>query len=154
METRELVSRLHTLVKLDIDAVRAYEQAMEKIEVVSIRNQLEQFKADHERHITELSEAIQRFGGEAPKMSPDLKGFLIEGFTALRSVTGTEGALKAMQMNEKLTNKTYEDAISWNVPADIRTVLVRGLDDERRHLEYIQHAIESRIWESVDRKTA
>ncbi len=63
---------------------------------------------------------------------------LLQGITALRSATGTEGALKAMETNEKKTNEEYQKAQDWSVPADVRAVLARGLDDEQRHLAYVQ----------------
>lgn len=67
-----------------------------------------------------------------------MKGVLLEGMTALRSATGTEGALKAMEMNEKTTNRRYEEAQDWDVPPNVKGVLELNLDDERRHLQYIQ----------------
>jgi hypothetical protein len=57
--------------------------------MVSIRD-------DHKRHIELLASEIPTLGGTPPDYSPDFKGYLISGFTSLRSITGTEGALKAM----------------------------------------------------------
>jgi demethoxyubiquinone hydroxylase (CLK1/Coq7/Cat5 family) len=78
-----------------------------------------------------------------------LKGYLIEGFTALRSMTGTEGALKAMRTNEKITNKNYDKALSQDLPADVAAIVRRNRDDERRHLEYIETALSNRVWETA-----
>lgn len=148
MKNEPVVKRMKRLCQLDIDAVRAYEQAIEKIEHPEIRARITEFQADHERHITELSEAIRRLGGEPPSRSPDLKGVLLEGFTALRSVTGTEGALKAMRTNEKLTNKTYEDALGeQGTTEDVHALIQRNRDDERRHLEYIERTLQTKPWE-------
>src|SRR5690606_9370068 len=105
MATDNVISTLNDLIQLDVDAVNAYEQAIERIDIPQVAADLEQFKGDHQRHIEELSAEVMRLGGEPPDRSPDLKGYLLEGFTALRSVTGTEGALKAMRSNEVTTNK-------------------------------------------------
>ena len=148
METTDVVKKLSTLVQLDIDAIHAYEQAIEKIENVQVQDQLTRFKEDHRRHVENLSSLIQRHGGQAPEYSRDFKGFLIQGFTALRSVTGTEGALKAMKSNELLTNKTYDEALSWDLADDVKDVVKRNREDERLHLNYIEKAIESRVWEA------
>ena len=148
MANDDTIKRLKKLCQLDIDAARAYQQAIEKIDFAEIREQLIAFRADHERHIANLSEAVQRLGGEAPKRSPDVKGYLLEGFTALRSITGTEGALKAMRSNEKLTNKTYDDVLGEpGLMEDVRALVERNRDDERRHLAYIEGALEARAWE-------
>lgn len=147
MENRELAKNLCQLIQLDIDAVFAYEQAIERVEVLEIKEQLRFFQGDHERHIADLSNYVVALGERPPERSRDFKGFLIEGFTALRSVTGTEGALKAMQSNEKTTNKQYDEALSWELPADARAIVERNYEDEKRHLRYITEALEARKWE-------
>lgn len=148
MEQQKLIKNLSRLVQLDIDAVHAYEQAIERIDTPTVSDRLSSFRDDHQRHITDLSNAISQLGGEPPEFSKDFKGYFIEGFTALRSATGTEGALKAMKTNENLTNKTYDDALDWELPENIRQIIIRNRDDERRHLEYIQECLDREIWKS------
>ncbi len=149
MKNEEIVSELRSLMQLDVDAIHAYDQAIAKIDFDAARMRLTEFKHDHERHVAELSTHILRLGGTPPKPKPDVKGVLIQGMTALRSMTGTEGALKAMQMNEKLTNRNYGQAVSKPFPADVMTVLERNASDERRHLEYIEETLRMRPWESA-----
>ena len=79
----------------------------------------------------------------------DLKGVLIEGLTALRSVTGTLGALKAMRTNETVTNRAYEKALEQTLPLVVREVVRQNLQDERRHLAGIRTHID-RISGEVD----
>lgn len=79
----------------------------------------------------------------------NFKGFLIEGFTAIRSAMGTEGALKAMRSNERKTNQDYSDALSLDMPADVRAIVQRNYEDERRHLGYVEETLRARVWESV-----
>lgn len=85
---------------------------------------------------------VEQLGG-TPAKSRDLLGFLIEGFTAVRSITGTEGALKAMRMNEMVTNSTYEKAAGNEIyPARIRTLIERNYRDEKRHLAWIEKQVQ------------
>jgi len=150
MKNTKIVDHLVSLAHLDIDAIHAYVQAIERVDVLSIKDQLSEFRADHQRHVNNISDCIRKLGGEPPEFARDFKGFLIEGMTALRSVTGTEGALKAMKMNEQLTNKTYEKALAWDLPHDVRQIVMQNRDDESRHLAYITEALEGRIWEEGD----
>lgn len=138
---------LKSLMQLDVDAVHAYTQAIDSIEHRAVGDQLITFRGDHERHINELAACIRRFGGTPPERSRDFKGFLIEGFTAIRSMTGTEGALKAMKSNEETTNKQYGDAMMIDFPADVRALIERNFDDEKRHLAYVEHALADHPWE-------
>ena len=149
MDTKAVIALMRDLVHLDVDAIHAYDQALKNIDVAHIRSQLERAKADHERHISELSAAIVDLGGTAPVIRRDMKGLLIEGMTALRSAMGTEQSLRAMQTNEKLTNRQYEKAAKMALPAHVDALVRRNLEDERRHLAYIEDAIARRVWEQV-----
>ncbi len=147
MEHQEMIKNLNSLIRLDIDAIHAYEQAMKNINEIEIRDQLAAFRNDHHRHFSELSEFVTKMKGQPPEFSPDFKGFIIQGFTALRSATGTEGTLKAMETNEKLTNNYYEEATRWNLPSEAMVMVRSNFEDEQRHLSYIQIALRERIWE-------
>ncbi|MBI3542897.1 MAG: DUF2383 domain-containing protein [Deltaproteobacteria bacterium] len=153
-ERNDLVSCLESLAKLDVDAVHAYTSAIERIDIPDVKQRLTAFRVDHERHISELSVFIERLGGTAPTRTPDLKGFLIQGFTAIRSMMGNEEAIKAMQSNEELTNKHYAEALTFELPDDIRIVVQKNRDDERRHLDYVKRCIDDRVWEGRTRTVA
>jgi uncharacterized protein (TIGR02284 family) len=147
MTQEEIIVQLNSLIKLDYDAARAYDQAIDEIDVPTIRDQLTQFRNDHERHVSNVSSLVRRYGGAPAERSRDLKGFLIEGMTAIRGKGGTESALNAMRSNERLTNKNYQQAVNLNMPSDINEQLDRNFADEQRHLEYVEQAINGRIWE-------
>ena len=141
MLNEAVVSKLNGLIQLDYDAIQAYERAISKIEDPEIRRELESFKADHERHIVDLSECVRSLGGVPEDLGRDIKGVLLEGLTALRSVTGTEGALKAMKTNEEVTNRVYDEAFQSSMPEEARAIVERNRDDERRHLSYIERCL-------------
>lgn len=142
-------SVLTDLMQIDVDAVRAYTQAIAAIPVVTVRRRLEAFRADHERHIDDIEIEIRNLGMQPPDRTPDLKGFLLAGYTAIRSSMGTEAALRAMRANETLTNQRYDEALRADVPDEVRTLIERNRDDERRHIRFIEDAIQRRSWESV-----
>lgn len=147
MNNKDVIKKLCKLAQLDVDAVEAYEQAIKNIDIAIIKTNLSRFRDDHKQHIKDLNQLIVSFGGEAVKETADLKGLLLEGFTALRSMTGTEGALKAMKGNEKLTNKTYDDALQADeLPENARLLLIKNRDDERRHLAYIEQVLADEPW--------
>jgi uncharacterized protein (TIGR02284 family) len=153
MEKKEILSLLESLAHVDIDAWHAYGQATERIEdALEIRRKLEIFREEHQRHVTELSGKIVALGGVPPEFSKDFKGYLIEGFTALRSVTGTQGALAAMRSNEQLTNRKYAKALDEKgLPSDIRDVLESCYADEQRHLQYVEDRLDYLVEEKGDR---
>jgi hypothetical protein len=142
MDKDNLIKKLCALAQLDIDAVGAYEKALPHIAEADIKMNLNKFKIDHHQHIQDLSIHIKNLGGEPPKQTPDFSGVLIKIFTTLLSITGTQGALKAMKGNEELTNKAYKDALEEEgVPEYIHTLLIKNKADEAAHLRYIESVI-------------
>lgn len=138
MHRSKLIDELNNLIQLDIDAVRAYSQALGSVKDPEVVKQLTAFRADHERHVTELGALVRAAGGD-PAHSPDLKGFFIEGMTAIRAMAGELAALKAMRDNERLTNRKYEAALQFTgLPDDVRAVIAANREDERRHLAWIE----------------
>ncbi len=144
MKKTEIIHLLQKLAQLDIDAWNAYGQAIEKLETaLDVRDKLERYRGDHHRHVTDLSAKIRELEGDPPEFSKDFKGFLISGFTSLRSLTGTQGVLAAMETNEKLTNRKYADAVrEEGLPSDIHALLEANYEDEKEHLHYIEDRLD------------
>jgi uncharacterized protein (TIGR02284 family) len=147
VDTNKVLDKLQSLAHLDIDALGAYTSAIERIDLADVREKLISFRSDHERHISDLSRLIEEFGAQPPKHSADLKGLFIQGFTAIRSMVGNEQALKAMKANEEVANRKYAEALELELPEEVRVVIQRNRDDERRHLEYIEKCISTKVWE-------
>jgi uncharacterized protein (TIGR02284 family) len=144
---RDVIQVLNDLIKLDRDAIRAYDQALSACETSLIKDNLSRFKGDHERHVTELSVQVKALGGE-PATSSGVMGALIEGFTAITS-HGDHSALLAMKGNEQLTNRKYSSALEEELTSEARNVVERGHQDEKRHLAWIEDALSRRIWEKA-----
>jgi rubrerythrin len=141
MKRDEILNQLEKLVHLDIDATEAYDQAIRNIDEQVIKDKLILFKGDHRKHVELLSAKMIEMGGKPPEFAADFKGFFITGFTALRSMSGTKGALNAMESNEKLTNSRYEDASKLDMPSDIAAIIRSNLADEQHHLAFIREAL-------------
>lgn len=142
MDTSEIIDKLSDLAQLDVDAFHAYGQAIDNVEEMDLRSHLERYQSDHERHYVELSRIIREHGGNPPEFSRDFKGYLIEGFTSLRSAMGTKSALKAMKTNEEMTNRKYSQASGdMRFPVALRPILERFYGDEKTHLSWIEQTL-------------
>ncbi len=148
VNTKKLAQDLITLCQLDIDAAIAYEQAIPHIDHPVVKKRFQEFLGEHNRHITRLSLQIRDLDETPPARAEDFKGFFIKGFTDMRSATGTKGALEAMDLNEKLVNRMYADAVKWPDldPNALDTVKTNYID-EKKHLEFIEESIEAKVWE-------
>jgi len=141
MTRDEILNQLEKLIQLDVDATHAYDQAIKNVDDQVIKDKLILFQGDHRRHIDLLSAKVLELGGTPPELASDFKGFFISGFTALRSLTGTKGALEAMETNEKLTSSKYQDAGKLAWPTDLSSLIQSNLADEQRHLSFVREAI-------------
>jgi uncharacterized protein (TIGR02284 family) len=143
---KDIVSELNELIKLDLDAIKAYDQAIEACDSQTVRSKLTDFKGDHERHVRDLSLHVQSLGG-MPAERGDFKGMLIEGFTAIMS-QNDHGALLAMRGNEELTNRKYKSSLELTeLTGEVRETVDRNYSDEQRHLTWIKEALDLRVWE-------
>ena len=147
MENPEIIDKLSSLMKLDIDAVKAYEKALDKISEKDVHDEIGKYRDDHVRHIDTISGIIRELGGTPPERTTDIRGVFLTGTSMLMGITGTEGALKALETGEKLTNKSYEDATDQPFPKEILNTLELHFRDEQRHLRFITHALDIKVWE-------
>jgi uncharacterized protein (TIGR02284 family) len=141
----DAIGTLNDLIHLDIDAIAAYRQAIDTCESTEVKNNLSSFMGDHQRHVLDLTALVQKLGGEAAQ-GRDIKGFFIEGFTAIVS-QGDHSALLAMRGNEEITTRRYDAARKANVAVEVATLIENNYQDEVRHLAWIKAAIERKVWE-------
>ncbi len=142
------IKAVQDLIHLDMDAIRAYEQAIKACEHQNVAEQLRAFQSDHQRHVRELSEELRKLG-EQPDVRTDVKGFFIEKFTAVTSI-GTRSALMAMRGNELLTTSKYKAALDLqDLPESTKACIRGNFADEQRHLDWIKMALDQKIWEQA-----
>lgn len=126
---------LQQLMDLDRAAVEGYQIASEHVENREYREQLQAFKADHQRHIVELEPLLRRFGGDAS--AGEAKVRVLPGMVAIADKQGDQAILLAMENNEEGTRDAYRDALE-RAPEQAREVIARGCDDEVRHAQWLQ----------------
>ena len=140
------IGSVQGLIHLDMDAIKAYEQAIKACEHESVSSQLRLFQGDHQRHVRELSDELRKLG-EQPDVKTDVKGFFIEKFTAITSI-GTRSALMSMMGNETLTTSRYKAALDLEDLPETTKAIIRGnYADEQRHLNWIRDALDRKVWE-------
>lgn len=152
MRDRDSICHLIKLARLDIDAAGVYTRSIRRVGSLAIRERLIEFRGDHERHIVELSALIRALGGRPPEHRRDLKGLILEAFTAVWSAAGSERSLKAIRADERIINRIYESTLALELPSGARDLVRRSREQERRHLEYIEDVIATRRWEEVERE--
>ncbi|MES1927492.1 DUF2383 domain-containing protein [Salinisphaera sp. T31B1] len=134
----DLTDLLQNLVKLDYDAIDAYDAAIERLEDTKAQDALRKFRKDHERHIADLTPHITGLGGEVPADSGP-KSLLTQGKVKVASLIGDSAILTAMATNEVETESAYRSAAERNdVDGQLAEKLRAGVADEARHKEWMK----------------
>lgn len=135
---KDFADALYELCELDYDAIKAYDAAIEHIEKVEYKEQLRQFRADHQRHVEEISALLQQHNKKVPTEA-DAKSILTQGKVFSAKIFGDKALLKAMLSNEVDTNTAYENINEHeDLWPDAKDIVVRGLEDEKRHKAWLE----------------
>jgi rubrerythrin len=140
---KNFIDALKSLIKLDYAASASYREAIEHIKSAEFKSQLKEFKADHDRHIKELSDIAQELGYEPPE-GAGLKQLLTQGKVMFAELIGDKAILMALKTNEDDTNVAYERLNDHPQKfLEAEKSLKQGLADERKHRAWIEKTIKS-----------
>jgi len=131
---------VENLLLLEHDAIAAYEQTIQRLENPGRKQKIAEFKADHDRHVQELTRLATAVGAK-PYREGDAKQMLTTGKVALASIMGDGAILAAMRSNEEDTVTAYERASRHaEATPEARTIFERAHADELRHREWMSDA--------------
>jgi rubrerythrin len=131
---------VENLLLLEHDAIAAYEETIARLENPGHKQQVAAFKADHDRHVRELTELAATVGAK-PHRGGDAKQMLTTGKVKLASLIGDGAILSAMRSNEEDTVTAYQRACGYTgAPAAARALFERAHQDELRHREWMANA--------------
>lgn len=131
------------LLKLEHDALAAYEAAIERLDDAVAKTEVESFRQDHLSHVAELEKMAGMLGLE-PVTSGDAKEMLTTGKIKMANLMGDKAILKAMSSNETDTITAYERASGHDdaVP-ESKAFFAKALADERRHKEWMDRTADA-----------
>jgi rubrerythrin len=132
---------IEELIKLDYDAIEAYDAAIERLDDEESKQSLAEFRDDHARHTENLARFL-RDAGRKPPSGPDAKRVLTKGKVLIADLMGDKAILQAMKSNEDDTNTVYERATqNKNLSSDMARTVRENLEDERRHRAWLEQKI-------------
>ena len=139
----QLIAQLNDLLQLDHDAVGAYEVAIEALTNPRYKQALQRFKADHERHIAELTQLITERGGTPIQMPHVPTGvFKLAMQQAGTLAGGDKSVLLAFKANERQVRDKYLRTAESAEDLVVADVLGRGADDEAKHYGWAVGSLE------------
>jgi uncharacterized protein (TIGR02284 family) len=139
----ETVSVLNGFLRGEMSAVETYRQALEKIDDVSLRAQLQELSRSHSDRAALLRNRIAQLAGEPSETSGPWGGFakLVEGGA---KVFGVKAALAALEEGEDHGKKLYREDLD-KLDAATRAFVETELIPEQQQ----SHDLMSRLKHSV-----
>jgi rubrerythrin len=135
-----LPALVENLLLLEHDAIAAYEQTIKRLENPSYKQKIAEFRADHDRHVQELTQLAAAVGA-TPYREGDAKQMLTTGKVALASIMGDGAILTAMRSNEEDTVTAYERASRHaEATPEARAIFEKAHADELRHRDWMSNA--------------
>ena len=130
---------VENLLLLEHDAIAAYQTTIDRLESVTYKRKIAEFKTDHDRHVQELTQLAVSLGA-TPHREGDAKQMLTTGKVALASMLGDGAILTAMRSNEEDTVTAYERASRHEqATPEARRIFERAHADELRHREWMSN---------------
>ena len=138
-----IVADLIDLLQLEFDALPAYSVAIAGLRRPDLRGTLEAHRADHERHVSDLSAHIRRLGG-VPLALPHLPTGLLKLGVQMAGLAGDDRAiLLAFAANEWQSQEKYARYAARPYPPELAALLQRHAADEARHYDWACGTLEA-----------
>lgn len=133
---------LMDMLQLECDALPTYALAIAALRRREFRDQLQQFREEHERHVRDLSAEIRRLGG-MPLPFPHLPtGLLKLGVQMAGLGGGDRSVLLAFVSNEWQSQEKYARYAGLSFPPEIASLVRRHAEDEARHFDWACGALQ------------
>jgi len=139
----DTVSTLNSFLRGEMSAVETYRQALDKVEELSLRAQLQELARSHADRAAHLRNRIAQLGGEPAESSGPWGSFarLIEGGA---KAFGVKAALAALEEGEDHGKKLYRDDLD-KLDASTRAFVETELMPEQQQT----HDLMSRLKHSM-----
>lgn len=130
-DTSDIRSTLNDLIQTLKDGEEGFRTSAENLKDVSVRSQFQAFASQRAQFASELQSEVARIGGK-PETSGSTSGALHRGWIEMKSaITGKDdhAILAEAEKGEDAAVKNYREALSKDLPTDIRSTIERQYRD-------------------------
>jgi uncharacterized protein (TIGR02284 family) len=140
-DTSDIRSTLNDLIETLKDGEEGFRTSAEKLNGASIRSQFLQYASERASFARDLQSQVAGIGGD-PAVSGSTSGALHRGWIGLKSaLTGDSdhAILAEAERGEDAALKNYRDALSKDLPSNIRQVIER----QYRAIQQVHNSVRS-----------
>jgi uncharacterized protein (TIGR02284 family) len=134
----DFVDALNDLLEMEFEALEIYDAAIHRLDKEDYRDKLREFKEDHEKHVKDLTDYLEKIG-EEPSKKPSGKQVLPISIISLKSLIGDKSILKTMVSVEEDTNKAYERMNKHSDKHEKSADMIKEFyNDEKKHKAWLE----------------
>ncbi|MBK7003564.1 MAG: PA2169 family four-helix-bundle protein [Rhodoferax sp.] len=133
MTPAHVISALNSLISLNRDDQKGFQEAAEKIEATEIKTYYLEQSLSRAQFVGELQSQVHSLGSE-PEDKGTVSGALHRGWMNLKTALGggDHAILVATESVEDHAISTYQKAITESLPADVRDIVERQFESVKQ----------------------
>ena len=151
MYSPQLVVELSRLLMMEVDAARAYANAVALLGPGPIRDELALIGRGHQEHADAIRGEIAFRGYVAPDPTSSVEGYVLGSSGPPDAPPGPEEALGAVRRNEQLAGSLYAKLLARGPPEGAVPLLERHRAEAERHRGWAERQLR-RLSPSGDRR--
>ena len=141
VDTAALQADLTDLLQLELDALPMYAMAISALRDPVLRDSLQSFREDHERHAHDLSALISEMGGIPPVLPHLPTGRLKLGVQMAGLPGGDRTILLGFVSNEWQSREKYARYAAKPYPPALAALIASNAADEAKHYDWACDAL-------------
>jgi uncharacterized protein (TIGR02284 family) len=139
MDTDDVIATLNDLVETSRDGEEGFRTCADAVKNAQLKQMFQQAASRCAQAVMELQTKVRALGGD-PERRGSVSGSLHRAWVDIKStITGMNEAavLAECERGEDVAKKAYEDALSKELPADVRSMVERQYQGVRQHHERV-----------------
>lgn len=149
MNDNELTTRLSTLLEMDRDAVKLYDEGARVMGTPDLSIGASKAREQHATHAMRVEQAIRDRGQQPRHATPEFESIMQLHLSSISNARDADEIMITLRMAERIMNLEYAELLQMEMPEDLRSMLDQNLADERQHLRAVESWLEANVGAEV-----
>jgi len=140
MDKDDVIATLNDLIETSRDGEEGFRTCADGVKSSQLKQMFQHAASRCAQAVSELQAQVRAFGGD-PERRGSVSGSVHRAWVNIKStITGMDEAavLAECERGEEVARKAYEDALSKDLPADVRSMIERQYQGVRQHQDRVR----------------
>lgn len=140
MDKDDVIATLNDLIETSRDGEEGFRTCADGVKSCQLKQMFQQAASRCAQAVSELQAQVRALGGD-PERRGSVSGSLHRAWVDIKStITGMDEAavLAECERGEDVARNAYEDALSKDLPADVRSMIERQYQGVRQHQDRVR----------------